>query len=443
MPLLSRPIYEVIPVELMIQVLDEVSVRKGAGFSDIVRLSRVDKATRAIILSRSRYWAEITVCSRPCSVPFAKKCIERSKNAPITLDVIFNRGTGSFPPHLEGVVEVLSASAPRIKVLTIVMDSYPLLRSLRSPLRTLEMPKLEILVLDTSFRNSPDRDFSLPSSAPILRSLALQGVVPNPLELRSFAKLTCIRIATNAYFDWPADSLALIIHHAAALEELYFEGEEDILTADAFEWTYALHCPRLRYLSILNADTPFVVQVLINLQAPVLETVRFAESSQGDLNSQDEGIKCDELEMPTHSSVRTLMAYSGVSYGEAEEQREAFLSFLAGCFPNIVTLEIDRLMTKILNVRESSSEDDLWRYLENLKVVGGEGGVSHALEDVLRFVNNRSQRPACHQIKDLKFDARSIKNTDGQELMEELRGEVETVQFGTVQKTPWKRSPYE
>lgn len=176
----SRPIHENLPTELLVEITDALVAMKS-GSRDIIRLTTVDKTMREIVLSRPLYWTNIRLDQSLSSATFAKLCVERSKEEPVTLDIEFLGA--SWPPHAEDIFRIIRLTQSRIKELSVIINTFDLLRAFRTALPRFEMPILTKLFLDydTVFYGGADqnRDIALPKKS-ALRTLTLAGVVRVP-----------------------------------------------------------------------------------------------------------------------------------------------------------------------------------------------------------------------------------------------------------------------
>lgn len=151
----SRPIHEILPVELLLEVADALYATR-AGLIDIARLSRVDKALRDVVLSHPTYWNTIRMDSHPSSAAFAKLCAERSRSEPITIDIKF--GADLLPSHRANVVSVVTTAAPRLKILSITNADSSFYVQLFTHINA---PRLGIVHLDDPSVREPHLDLPL------------------------------------------------------------------------------------------------------------------------------------------------------------------------------------------------------------------------------------------------------------------------------------------
>lgn len=455
MAVISRP---TLPTETIIDILD-VLFATGGGPVEAVCLSGVDTVMRDIVAARPTYWSSIVLDMNFSSVRLAHLCLKKSQKNTITLAVIFKAeehllGRPS-PLHTEDVIRFIVTSGPRLKALTIHMETLPQHVVFRTALPRLSLPKLESLTLDyqsPSHLGSGNREITLPL-APHLRSLTLNGVTPNPLRGERFAHLTSLRLGAAPSFAWPAHDVAGIIRHATKLEELYLEGRADELatTTDKL-WirilgARALQCPNLRFLSIIHADECFAHEFLHSLTAPCLDTVQFLRPAKRSFHKEYNKLGTSASSV---NSVRNLIIYYNPQATDIEF--DPFGMFIHMTFTSITDLEIGTATTHVLASWALYSNVpwmNYWYTLERLKIHRTtiakdewmEGSPREALQDALDFVLLKKKMAVhgCQRIEELSLDTTEIERDDEVvEMMDALRREVEKVTFGRVEMTPRK-----
>lgn len=438
MAIFSRPFHEILPTELVLDITD-VLFASDSGLEDVVCMSHINKTIREIVTSCPTYWTDIRIDNDPYSATFAQLCVERSKAELLTLEIVFM--IGFWPPHMEDIIRVLVASAPRLKALTVIMNNFDLLQTFRTALPRLRMPRLEKLLLDydTIFHGGPDRNRDiLYPKAYNLKSLTLAGLVPPlPIKARPYAKLTSLRLGNGTMFAWRTGIMSQIVRHATGLEELFFEAVDTVLTADEFEWTHELHCPNVRHLKIFNADAPFLVQAILHLHAPLLETVHLSEPARS--TNHPDSIAWTYPNVRVHPNVRNFILYRLDSSNTEAVAREDFALFIMLAFTNITALEIGTNGTWVL--LNWICYNVFWRSLERLEVHRGwseeEEESQEAVSDTLVFVMERKQRIGFRSIKHLSLDT-SHDQRNVKAMLGGIRDIVDDVKVGKLKMTPWK-----